>query len=79
METKTGFMMERRDFIKQAGAIGIALLAPGLIVEAGGVQRPAALQAAALTKSKADVALRIGPVLVELDKIHTISTIGYNS
>ncbi len=79
MENKIGFRLERRAFIKQVGAIGVGLMTPGWIAEAEGAKRPAAPPlASALPKGKADVTLRLGPVLVELDKGHTISTLGYN-
>ena len=44
----------------------------------GGCNRTAPETAATPDTGKADVTLRIGPVLVDIAKDHTISTIGYN-
>ena len=67
--------MKRRDLLKlggmalaQAGAARFPLLA----------QTTMPMHPAALADGKADYTLRIAPVMVELDRSHIISTIGYN-
>jgi FtsP/CotA-like multicopper oxidase with cupredoxin domain len=65
-------MATRRDFLANAAALGAGgLLAGCTRVEpvAGNNSAPA---------GAADVTLRIGPVLVDIAKDHTVSTIGYN-
>ncbi|MCU1253548.1 MAG: Multicopper oxidase [Edaphobacter sp.] len=66
--------MKRRDLLKlggmalaQAGAARFPLLAQTM-----------PMHPAALADGKADYTLRIAPVMVELDRSHIISTIGYN-
>jgi len=59
----------RRSFV--AGLTGTGLLL-------GGCTRVGPETAAAPDTGKADITLRIGPVLVDIAKDHTISTIGYN-
>lgn len=59
--------MLRRDFLKLS-ALSLAAPSP----------RPLLSQTPATPTSKADYTLRIGPVTVELDRSHILSTIGYN-
>ncbi len=68
--------MKRRELLKFAG---IALAQTGaarlpLLAQAGVATTPASPAA----DQKADYSLHIGPVTVELDRSHIISTIGYN-
>ena len=66
--------MHRRNFL-QLGGMALA--------HAGLARLPAGAQAASSQSptpdSKADNTLRIGPVTVELDRSHIVSTIGYNN
>ena len=61
----------RRDFLSDA-ALGTGLLL------AGCSRRDAPGNAGPPASGPADVTLRVGPVLVDIAKDHTISTIGYN-
>ena len=58
----------RRRFFSET--LGAGLLLAGCNRAAGPPKAP--------PKGRADVTLRIGPVLVDIAKDHTISTIGYN-
>jgi len=60
----------RRDFLSSM-ALGAGLLASGC-------NRSAAPNSVEPPSGPADVTLRIGPVLVDIAKDHTISTVGYN-
>ena len=77
-ETKTDSELARRDFIKLAGAFGASLMTTAAIGRAADMMNMPVAPSPAQTNGKADLTLRIGPVLVELDKEHTLSTIGYN-
>ena len=59
----------RRNFVSGLAGMGLAL---------GGCNRTAPETKAAPDTSPADITLRIGSVLVDIAKDHTISTIGYN-
>ena len=66
----------RRDLLQLAGAAGVGMLLSGC---GGGGQSPAVpAELAAPANAAADVTLRISPVLVNVTKDRTISTIGYN-
>ena len=63
-------LQSRRGFVSgMAAATGMLL---------GGCNRTAPETPAPGDSTPADVTLRIGPVLVDIAKDHTISTIGYN-
>jgi len=78
METKTDSELARRDFIKLAGAFGAGLMTTAAIGRAADMTNMPVAASPAQPNGKADVTLRVGSVLVELDKEHTLSTIGYN-
>src|ERR1700730_5309671 len=78
MKTKTDSELARRDFIKMAGVLGAGLMTTARLEKAAEMMNMPAAPSPAQANSEADVTLRIGPVLVELDKEHTLSTIGYN-
>jgi len=59
----------RRDFVSGLAGMGLLL---------GSCSRVGPETAAIPDTGKADVTLRIGPVLVDIAKDHTISTLGYN-
>ena len=61
----------RRRFLAEAAALGTGLLLTGC-------NRASAPDTAEAPTGPADVKLHIGPVLVDIAKDHTISTIGYN-
>jgi FtsP/CotA-like multicopper oxidase with cupredoxin domain len=67
-------MVQRRNFLQLGGMAlahaGMARLAVGAQAESSHAPTP---------DSKADHTLRIGPVTVELDRSHIVSTIGYNN
>lgn len=65
---------DRREFLS-----GVAALTGGVLSSCSSNSKaPLANSTAALESGKADLMLRIGPVLVDIAKGHTISTIGYN-
>jgi FtsP/CotA-like multicopper oxidase with cupredoxin domain len=64
-----GMSNTRRDFLCGAALLAAGCNAPGPSGDDAGKADP---------KTPADVTLRIGPVLADIDKDHTISTIGYN-
>jgi FtsP/CotA-like multicopper oxidase with cupredoxin domain len=69
--------VNRRNLLR-LGSLALAQTATTripLLAQAGNVAAPAAAPA---PEAKADYTLRIGPVTVELDRSHIISTIGYN-
>jgi FtsP/CotA-like multicopper oxidase with cupredoxin domain len=72
--------MERRDFLKMAGAVALGTQAAPLQLHnlAGAASAAQQHAAAAAANGAADVTLRIAPVLVELAPNQTVSTIGYN-
>src|SRR5450755_1446603 len=78
MKTKAESELARRDFIKMAGLVGAGLMTTSGLGKAAEMMNMPGAPSPAQAKSEADVTLRIGPVLVELDKEHTLSTIGYN-
>ena len=59
----------RRDFVSGLAGMGLLL---------GGCNRVGPEPEATSDSGPADVTLRIGPVLVDIAKDHTISTVGYN-
>lgn len=67
----------RRDFF-QGAALGGVALGGGLALAACNRASAPATPAAAADNGPADVTLRIGPVLADIAKDHTISTTGYN-
>lgn len=64
-------LKSRRNFLTSVVLGGGAALA-GCTRESGSAEKPAT------PEGPADVTLRIGPVLVDIAKDHTISTVGYN-
>jgi FtsP/CotA-like multicopper oxidase with cupredoxin domain len=78
MKPKTDSELERRDFIKLAGVFGAGLMTTAAIGRAADRMNMPVAPSLAQTNGKADVTLHIRPVLFELDKEHTLSTIGYN-
>src|SRR5947209_2834543 len=65
-------MRTRRDFLYGTAA------SAGLLLANCGQPRPADQNNAEKNAGPADVTLRIGPVLADIAKDHTVSTIGYN-
>lgn len=78
MKTKTNSELARREFIKLASVFGAGLMTNTAIGRATDVTNMPVAPTLPRANGKADVNLRIGPVLFELDKEHTLSTIGYN-
>jgi FtsP/CotA-like multicopper oxidase with cupredoxin domain len=68
------FITNRREFLSGAAAVAGGVLS-GCGVDS---KSPQPNSAGGTAGGKADVTLRIGPVLVDIAKGHTISTIGYN-
>jgi FtsP/CotA-like multicopper oxidase with cupredoxin domain len=71
-------LFNRRTFLRlgAAGGAGLLLPASGVLAEDNQLAIQPSLQAPA--DMPADVSLRIGPVLVEVAKDRTLSTVGYN-
>ncbi|MBO0734429.1 MAG: multicopper oxidase domain-containing protein [Methylocapsa sp.] len=72
-------LLDRRDLLRSGAIAGSGLLLDGRPVRTAAVAASTTGPSAeAPPESPADVTLRIGPVLVDVDEDHTISTIGYN-
>ncbi|MGO9571291.1 MAG: multicopper oxidase family protein [Desulfomonilaceae bacterium] len=78
MKSYDSLTLARRNFLKLAGAMGLGLMTPVGMAGASDPLGPSTPHASSLPEGKADVTLRIGPVLVELNENYTLSTIGYN-
>ncbi len=78
MERKPDFLLGRRNFLKLAGTVGMGLVASGGIPSSAIPAETSSSPTPVSPEGKADVTLRIGPVLVELNEDYTLSTIGYN-